>query len=119
MRYHYILPIILFLIAETSDSMNDAINSTMLIVTSVIPVLVMILILRLLFTSFRDISKTDYVKLNIAKILPILIVLGQTDTWSTDMDIWSTITGIVLLVLPFLVLLIVLRSIFRYFTREW
>jgi len=119
MRYRYILPIILFLIAETVNNMDEVVNSTMLIVSSIIPVLVMVLILKLLFTSFRDISKTDYVKLNIAKILPILVLVGQTDTWNTNIDIWSTITGIVLLVLPFLVLLIVLRSVFRYFTREW
>lgn len=118
MRQIYMVSTLLLLLIGQTQDMSDVINSTMSIVTAVIPIMVLVLVLKLLFNTFRDVSKTNCVK-RLAKILPFIVLIGQTDQWSTDLDIWTTITGIVLLVLPFLVLLIVLRSIFRYFTREW
>ena len=110
--------LILAMIAETADysQMN---NDIMMVVMSVIPILVVLLVLRMLFKSFNDISKMNAVRY--AKGLALLMLLAQTNTtgWSTNMDVWSTITDLVILVIPFLVLIIVLRSIFRYFTREW
>jgi len=115
------LLLLLPLLAQTSD-INQVMNSIMMVVVSVIPVLVLVLVLRLLFNSFNDISRVEAVKIRLTRLFkPALLVtlIGQTNGWSTNLDIWSTIVGIVMLVIPFLVLLIVLRSIFHYFTREW
>ena len=113
------LPLLLLLplLAQTTDY-NSAINTTMAIVIQILPLMIILIVLRMLFTSFRDISKTKMVRY--AKQLMLLLLLGQTlDTWNTNIDIWGTITGIVLMTLPFLVLIIVLRSIFRAFKQDW
>jgi len=116
------LLLLLPLLAQTSD-INQAMNSIMMVVVSVIPILVLVLVLKLLFNSFNDISRVEAVKIRLTRLFkPTLLValIGQTSNgWSTNLDIWNTIVGIVMLVIPFLVLIIVLRSVFHYFTREW
>lgn len=111
------LLLLVLLLAQTDY--NKMTNDIMVVVISVIPILVLLLVLKLLFKSFGELSKMNLLKRYNMPLL--LVVIAQTNQtgWSTNMDLWSTITGLVLLVLPFLVLIIVLRSIFRYFTREW
>jgi len=119
------LLLLLPLLAQTSD-INQVMNSIMMVVVSVIPVLVLVLVLRLLFNSFNDISRVEAVKIRLTRLFkPALLItlVGQTSSnwpyWNTNIDLWGTIVTIVMTVVPFLVLIIVLRSIFHYFSKEW
>lgn len=112
-----IVPILM--VGETSTDTASVASAIMSVVLWVIPIFVLLMVVKLLFRSFQDISRCTK---KVVYILAPLAFLGQTTTtsaWTTEIDVWSTVVTIVMTVLPFLVLIIVVRSIFRHFAREW
>ncbi len=107
---------------DSNVDMGSAIASISYIITAVLPILVLVLVLKMLFRTFE---KVNYAKIKAklaSGLATMLLLLGQTNTtnpWSTNLDVWNTITSVVVITLPFLVLIVVLRSIFRAFSKEW
>jgi len=128
-RLLWLLP----LIAQTNtSSINEVMNSTMGVVMAVIPLMVIILVIKLLFNSFAELSnegRTAFVrKLNLTKLFPLLLLLAQTTTTTSPANLttlgWNTeyykfLVTIVMMSIPFLVTIVIVRSVFKSFTKEW
>ena len=63
--------------------------------------------------------------------LTLMLLVGQTTTtsdwdqvfdlykWTGGIPLWELLFKIVFITLPFLTMIIIVRSIFKHFTREW